>query len=320
MQEDSWSFVPGSRVFWYHKISTVRKGLQMKNRNEQQETILGFMQRIKQDHVSAYAAQAAYFMILSFIPFILFLTTLIRYTPLTYDMMQQAMNNIIPEGLQGYVMNIMLEVYHRNTALMPLTALTALWSAGKGLQAITNGLNCIYHVHETRNWLITRIYSVFYTVIFVFSIIGCLLVLVLGNAFQKPLLKYVPILGKLLGKILGSRSILVVCILVAIFTFLYKYLPNRKASLRNQLPGAMLTTAAWILFSYAVSLYFKYWPSFSNMYGSLTAVIMLLLWLYGCMNIVLYGAEINAYFEEDFLIAQGIARELFEKEDTDAKR
>ena len=79
------------------------------------------------------------------------------------------------------------------------------------------------------------------------------------------------------------------------------------------MPGALLTAMAWMVFSYFFSLYFTFFPNFSNMYGSLTAIIMIMLWLYVCMNIVLYGAEINAYYEKDFRQAQEMAKEFLEK-------
>ena len=85
---------------------------------------------------------------------------------------------------------------------------------------------------------------------------------------------------------------------------LYRYLPNRKASLKSQIPGAFIIAVAWLLFSYFFSLYFTFFPNFSNMYGSLSALIMVMLWLYCCMNLLLYGAEINAYFENQFRQAQ----------------
>ena len=125
--------------------------------------LAGFVNRVSGDHVGAYATQSAYFLILSFIPCILFLTTLVRYTPLTYNVVRDAIIAFIPENLQSSVLGIVVDVYKRSTAIVPLSALVALWSAGKGLQSIINGLNTIYHVKETRNWLLTRIYAVFYT-------------------------------------------------------------------------------------------------------------------------------------------------------------
>ena len=143
--------------------------------------LLGFMKRVSGDHVGAYATQAAYFLILSFIPCILFLTTLVRYTPLTYNVVRDAIVAFVPENIQSFVLGIVVDVYKRSTTIMPLSALVALWSAGKGMQSVINGLNTIYHVKETRNWFMTRIYAVFYTMCLVIALIICLLLLVLSR-------------------------------------------------------------------------------------------------------------------------------------------
>ena len=91
------------------------------------QLMLGFVRRANGDHVSAYAAQAAYFLIMSFIPFILFLTTLIRYTPLSYNVVRDAIIGFVPGNLQTFVLSIVVEVYKRSTAIVPLSALMALW-------------------------------------------------------------------------------------------------------------------------------------------------------------------------------------------------
>ena len=160
----------------------------MKKKNKTRSVtglLFGFMERVSGDHVGAYATQAAYFLIMSFIPCILFLTTLVRYTPLTYNVVRDAIVAFIPENLQSFVLGIVVDVYKRSTAIVPLSAIVALWSAGKGMQSIINGLNTIYHVKETRNWLLTRIYAVFYTLSLVIAVIVSLLMLVLGNEIQK---------------------------------------------------------------------------------------------------------------------------------------
>ena len=278
---------------------------------------LGFMERMRKDHVSAYAAQAAYFLIMSFIPFVLFLTAIVQYTPLTYREVRQAIMSVVPENLQGFVLNIVAEVFSKSAAVLPLSALVALWSSGKGMQALINGLNTIYHVKETRNWLMTRIYSVFYMLLFVLAIIVTLLVLVLGNRIQVAAQRTIPILGRLLAKVIGARTLLVFAVLFAVFLVLYKVLPNRKATFKSQLPGAFMIAVAWMIFSYGFSLYFEFFPNFGNMYGSLTALIMVMLWLYVCMNLLLYGAEINAYFENEFRKAQRSVKTLLSKKENE---
>lgn len=261
---------------------------------------LGFMERMRKDHVSAYAAQVAYFLIMSFIPFVLFLTAIVQYTPLTYREVRQAIMSVVPENLQGFVLNIVAEVFSKSAAVLPLSALVALWSSGKGMQALINGLNTIYHVKETRNWLVNRIYSMFYMFLFVLALIASLLLLVMGNRIHVLISGYVPFLGNMIGRILGAKTFLVFVMLFLVFLVLYRYLPNRRASLKSQVPGAFLTAVAWSVFSYLFSLYFTFFPDFSIMYGSLSTLILVMVWLYFCMNLLLYGAEINAYFESQF--------------------
>lgn len=274
----------------------------------------GFLDRISGDHVSAYAAQAAYFLILSFIPFVLFLITMVGYTPLTYNVVRDAIGGFVPLNLQSYVLKIVADVYNSSTSMVPTTAIVALWSAGRGMQSITNGLNCIYHVKETRNWLVTRIYSVFYTVLFVVALIVSLILLVLGNRIQEMLAEYLPFVGKITVHVLNARTFLVFGVLFVVFMLIYKVLPNRKATLKSQMPGALLTASTWSVFSYAFSIYFELFPNFRNIYGNLTTVIMVMLWLYGCMNLVLYGAEVNAYFENEFRMARKNVKERIARE------
>ena len=293
-----------------------------KNKEKQSvlQLLLGFMNRANGDHVGAYAAQAAYFLIMSFIPFILFLTTMIRYTPLTYNMVSETIRAFVPHNIQNFVLTIVSEVYGRSTAVVPISAIMALWSAGKAMQSLTNGLNTIYHVKETRNWLMTRLYAVIYTFMFGIAIIASLLLLVLGNQIQIVAGEYMPFLGRVIGKVIGARTAMVFAGLFLVFLILYKMLPNRKATLKSQVPGAVLIAAGWSLFSYFFSIYFDMFPGFSNMYGSLSALIMVMLWLYICMNLLLYGAEINSYFEKQFRMAQASMREILSREREEAEK
>lgn len=276
---------------------------------------MGFMNRVFKDHVSAYAAQAAYFIILSFIPFVMFLLTIMRYTPLTRDVINQVILEICPENFQGLVVSIVNEVYQKTSAVLPITLVLSLWSSGKGVQAITNGLNTICHVEETRSWLLTRLWSMFYTLVFILAIIASLVLLVFGNSLQKSLTGKWPWLGRMIAQIIGARTIVAFFMLMSVFLVLYKVLPNRKTTFKSQMPGAFLTAVAWMVFSYAFSLYYTFFPNTLNIYGSFATVILIMLWMYICMNIVLYGAEINIYFESSFRDAEKYAREWLERDE-----
>ena len=195
--------------------------------------ILGFVKRMQEDHIGAYAAQAAYFLIMSFIPFVLVLTALVQYTPLTYRMLRQAILGFVPLNLQDFVLKIIAEVFTKSAAVVPISGLFALWSSGKGMQSLIAGLNVIYHVKETRNWLTNRLYSMLYMFLFVLAIIISLLLLVMGNRIHAALVIHAPLLGRMLGRLLSAKTFLVFVVLFLVFLVLYRYLPNRKASLKK---------------------------------------------------------------------------------------
>lgn len=275
--------------------------------------VRGFLKAMQEDHVGAYAAQTAYFIMLSFIPFIILLLTLIRYTTLTRADIYTAAQMIFPNSMDGFVIDIINEVYSKTAVTISLSAITAAWSAGKGFLALMRGMNSVYDVEEQRNYVILRFRSAIYTVIFVLSIILSLVVLVFGNSIHEAAVAHLPFLAVITGMILRMKDIVAIAFLTLVFMLLYKFVPNRKARLYSQAPGALFSSGCWYLFSIGFSLYVDYAPGLSNMYGSLTTIIMVMLWLYFCMYIILIGAEINSYFEEQFRMVTQYRKLLHEE-------
>lgn len=174
------------------------------------------------------------------------------------------------------------------------------WSAGKGFMGLIQGMNMIYNVEERRNYIILRLQSALYTVVFVVAIILSLVVLVFGNSLHKMAMEYIPILTYVTGIILRLKGMVSIAILAALFMLLYRFVPNRKVRIIRQAPGAAFSAVCWYVFSIVFSLYVEYSPGLANMYGSLTTIVLVMLWLYFCMYIILIGAEINSYFEDQF--------------------
>ena len=111
-----------------------------------------------------------------------------------------------------------------------------------------------------------------YMFLFVIALVTSLLLLVMGNRIHSILAVHMPLIGKVIGRILNAKTFLVFVVLFLVFLVLYRYLPNRKASLKSQVPGAFIIAVAWSLFSYFFSLDFTFFPNFSDMYGSLSAL------------------------------------------------
>ena len=262
--------------------------------------VSGFLGAMRDDHVGAYAAQTAYFIMLSFFPFIILLVTLIRYTSITPADVYEAARAIFPASMDSFILSLINEVYSKTAVTVSVSAIVAAWSAGKGFLALMRGMNTIYNVEERRNYIILRLRSALYTVVFVIAIILSLVVLVFGNSIHEAAVEHMPFLAVVTGMIVRLKGIVGVCFLTVVFMLLYCFVPNRRARLLSQAPGALFSSVCWYLFSIGFSIYVEYSPGISNMYGSLTTIVLVMLWLYFCMYIILLGAEINSYFEDQF--------------------
>lgn len=276
--------------------------------------IRGFINSMNERHVTAYAAQAAYFIILSFIPFMLLLMTSVKYTPLTEAEVVNALLQVCPENFETFIQSIVNEVYEKSLGIVSASAVIAMWSAGKGIQALTRGFNNIYQVKETRNFILSRIRAVFYTLVFVISIILTLILQVFGNSLQRELTSHFPFMDKIVTMIISMRVIITLSALCLVFLLMYKFIPNRKATFRSQFPGALLCAVCWSAFSFCFSLYIDFFSGAANMYGSMTTIVLILLWLYFCMMFVMLGAQVNHYFEEKIEQVHQMAAQTIRKE------
>ena len=130
-----------------------------------------FLKKARDDHINAFAAQTAFFIILSFIPFMMVFSSMLRYTPITEAMLLEGITRTMPDYIAPLILTVVDEVYGNSMGLISVTAVAAIWSAAKGIQYLSDGLNSVNGVDETRNWLVLRIRAVFYTFIFLILII-----------------------------------------------------------------------------------------------------------------------------------------------------
>ncbi len=183
---------------------------------------------IASHHVSAYAAQSAYFFMLCMIPILLLLLTLIQYTPVTKADVMTAVIQVFPASVDSMITSIVNQVYNQSTGIIPLTVVVALWSAGKGVLAMSAGLNCVYKCHETRNYILLRIRATVYTLMFILVIILLLVLSVFGNSLNIFVGQYVPILRRAADWLIEARIVITPSILVVFALLTYKFLPNRR--------------------------------------------------------------------------------------------
>lgn len=249
--------------------------------------------------VPLYAANAGFFIILSLFPALVLVLSLLRYTGLQVSSLVEVLATVIPAALMPTIENLVLSTYENSSgALVGLSALTALWSASKGIYGLLTGLNTVYGVAEDRGWFYTRFISVLYT----FAFLAVLLLTLVVHVFGGTLLSLLPIarspLVKILTGILDFRVILLLSIQTAVFMLMFAFLPNGRNKLRDTVPGALLSSLGWMIFSSLFSVYVERFASLSNIYGSVYTIALAMLWLYFCLSIIFYSAAFNQYLED----------------------
>ena len=267
-------------------------------RGESMRTVLrwvkGFLKKNTEDHLGAYASQAAYFIVLSAFPFCIFLLTLLRYSPLTHEDLLNILQMLSPKMANDVIRSVMKEVYEQSTiAITSFTIIFVLWSAGRGILSITRGINEIYHINETRNYFYIRFISAVYTLWLAMALIVTLGLLVFGNVIYRKVIQLLPVLHDFAAFVISIRMLIIFCLLTLFFIFVYRVLPNKKTPLLYVLPGAISCSIGWMITSSIFAIYFNTSHSFTYMYGSLAGIMMIMLWLYTCMYQLFLGAELN---------------------------
>ncbi len=257
------------------------------------------MHKFNENTLSVHSAHVVFFVIVSLFPFVMFFFTLLKYTPLSEESIVRIFDSIAPGGIEKIFATWVNEAYHRSSGtIISITAITTLWSGSRGFMGITYGLDKIYGVKNKRNWLFNRISSLIYTIAFSIILLISLIVLVYGNKILLAIDSFLSIETPLFIGIFSLRSILGFSIFFLFFLLLYSFIPDRKPKIKEEIPGALFTSVLWILFSYIFSIYIDYFTNFSSVYGSLTYIVLFMLWMYINMDILFIGALINRCLAE----------------------
>ena len=254
-----------------------------------------FNWQMTKKNISAFAASTAFFLFLSMIPLLMALCAVLPYTTLTEDNLISAITQFTPDAMDAMVVRIVSDVYARSAGTITVFALVAIWSAAKAMLALIYGLNEVNDFEEKRNYFVLRTIACFYTVIILVAIVIALLVMVVGNVIVDILLADIPPLHIVVRFIMHFRFLVSWVILTFIFAMIYAFVPSRKLRFKQQLPGAAFAAVLWSAASFAFAVYVDHFNGFGT-YGSLTTVVILMLWFYMLMYILMIGAHINRYF------------------------
>ena len=244
--------------------------------------------------IRLHAAACCYFLVLAVFPGLLLLLGLVHMTNLEVERLGEMLSGLIPQPFMEGVEEVILLTYDKLPAsAIGLSAVTTLWPASRGVYGLLTGLNAVYGLKETRGYFRTRLLCVGYTFVFVLILLLTLLLHVFGSRVAELLERMDAPVFRFLTEYLNLRFFVLLFLQTGIFTAMFLALPNKTIRVREALPGALLASSGWLIFSNLYSVYVEHFAHLSNIYGSVYAVALSMLWLYCCISIVFYGGVLN---------------------------
>lgn len=253
------------------------------------------------DHITLYAAQASFFIVMSFFPFAITVLALIdKYLPDYENALLSLVGSL--DITSGVITSLIgsLKEYGR---ILPFTVITSVWSASRGVYAVGMGISEVYGMKRRRAYLVRRIIFMLYTGVFILILLLTLVILSAGDSVYGAVSGISPLISGVIGFVARQKYLVVLLFLFSFFLVIYYFSAKDRGrrtnhsvprmSLSSHVPGAAFSAVGWVTFSFFYSLYIRVFPKASYIYGSLAAVVFFLLWLYFCMAILLWGAEIN---------------------------
>ncbi len=261
--------------------------------------LLSALLSAKEMNIPLHAAYAGYFIMLALFPTLMLILAALNYVGIGAENFMDLIRGFLPGALVGTVEQLVDSTSRDfSGALLGVSALTALWAASRGIYGLLRGLNAIYDVSEDRGYLYTRFISVGYTFLFLLVLVLTLVLHVFGSGVIALLSRTeLGVLGVVVD-LLNLRFFLLLILQSLIFTAMFMTLPNRRNRFRDSLPGGVLASLGWLVFSDLFSIYVEKFSNYSSIYGSVYGVAVAMLWLYFCLRILFYGGALNRYLME----------------------
>ena len=262
-----------------------------------------------EDNILGRAAELAYYFLLALFPMLIFLTSLVGFLPGLREAIFTALGKFVPGEAMRLVSETISDVTrHRSGGLISFGVLGALWAASGGVTAVMGTLNTAYDAREERSFWKVRLIAINLTVMLALLVVGGTALVMFGDRFAVWFGERLG-MGPSFTVIWGVIHYLVGLALLFLGLELIYYLgPNVEQDWKWVTPGAVFAVVSMVAASLLFSLYLRFAPDYSATYGSLGAVIVLMLWLYLMGAVILIGGEINAE------IAHAADRPLVQKE------
>ena len=253
--------------------------------------------RFKHHNISAYGAQLAYFLLLSLFPFLIFLIAILSLFSISFHGAFNFLGRVAPREVVIIINNYVRTLLpSRSINVLSISFLATIWSASRAINALINALNNAYEVQETRGFIRKRILAMFFTVLVAFSIVLALTIPTMGMDFLLWLSKHVALSDFVIKAWYYLRWLVIIFILFLVLGSLYSAAPNKKTRFSEIIPGTVFAILGWIVISIGFSYFVNNFRNYTLIYGSLGAIIVLMVWLYLSGVILIIGGEMNSLY------------------------
>lgn len=256
---------------------------------ERNNLIFRIYDKIKHDKIFIYSSHASFYILISAIPFITFSISLIKEFLIISE---QEISNVLlpffPIATQHAAENIIYEIFEKTSGgFISFSVISLLWTASRGISAIKRGLRSIYNL-QPLNFFKDILTSILLMLFLISVIIILIFVAVFSSAITSGFIIF----------LIGFS------LFVLLFSLIYYLFTARKFPLHAHLPGGISASMFWLIFIRTFSVYIEHFANYSYIYGSLTAVFLIALWIYFSTIIFFLGAELNivifsGYFKKE---------------------
>jgi membrane protein len=257
---------------------------------------------VNEDQISNGAAALAFYMVLSLFPCAIFSLSLLPYLPIPN--LQQAILDLVREVLPDNAADLLTStvqsvISRRRTGVLSFAFLFTLWSSTSGLHGLMQQLNVAYEVEEERSFLKARGLALLLTMAFFGLVVGAFALIICGGMVQDSVGEHLGWSQGLLALFAGLRWVIIISALHFAFALIYYLGPNLRQPFVWITPGSVAATLLLLGVSMGFKLYVNRFSDYDALYGSLGAVIVLLLWLFAAGWVTLFGAELNDVLRRD---------------------
>ena len=268
--------------------------------------------RIGKDDASGLSAQLSYYFMLSLFPMLLFLLSIVPVVGVKQSTIRDMIKDHVPPTYASQVADIIGDIMsNASGSILSVGLILALWSASNGMTALMNSFNVAYDVEDSRNFIVSKLFSVLFTLAMIIVMPVALVLPTFGQQIGD--LLFGPLgLGEQVKWIFDTiRYVLPVIVVLIAFMVLYSLAPNVKIKLMSVIPGAIFATIVFLAGSYLFGIYISNFSNYSKTYGSIAGIIILMLWLYITGFIIIIGAEINAIFHQRKVVGKTPEEQTF---------